>query len=83
MNAAQHNTNERKILKLLKQSQQRLASAIKSFDGKKPNFLEEKYLWCMAVAVNQAAEGFIILKKFTPSGFEADVATGNRSHDMR
>ena len=63
MNAPQHNTNERKISKLLKQSQQRLTSAIKSFDGQKPNSLEEKYLWCMAVAVNQAAEGFIKLKK--------------------
>jgi hypothetical protein len=50
-------------LELLEQIQKLLASAIKSFDGQKPKSLEERYLWCMAVAVNQAAEGFILLRR--------------------
>ncbi len=63
MNTTQHNTNELEILELLVQNQQLLASVIKSFDGQKPKSLEEKYLWCMAVAVNQAADGFILLRR--------------------
>jgi hypothetical protein len=62
MSRTQHRTMEREILELLERSQQLLASAIKSFDGQKPNSLEERYLWCMAVAVNQAAEGFTLLR---------------------
>jgi hypothetical protein len=62
MNTADDHTKERDILELLEQSQQLLASSIKSFDGGKPNSFEEKYLWCMAVAVNQAAEGFASLR---------------------
>lgn len=63
MNEAQQNHKGQDILELLEQGQQLLASATKSFDGHKPSSLEERYLWCMAVAVNQAVEGFTLLRR--------------------
>jgi hypothetical protein len=60
--AEYRDSSKREILDLLEQNSRLLASITRTFDRREPNSLEERYLWCMAVAVNQAAEGFALLR---------------------
>jgi len=58
-----HSPREMELLQLLKELQEILANALSSLGGKFPKTPEAHYMGFVAIAINEAADGYLVLRQ--------------------